>query len=139
MIDLNNIEQSIEQLEEEIGAVGTCAKGITPQHLSKVWSIDIETTKRTIDMTTQLRKHEKSDHLSRQYSTNDRMLSYKRIQSNFFMDTFEVIKPAISSRQNRFMQLFVTDADFMYVLPMKEKTEIVKAVAQFAKESGVST
>ena len=36
MIDLNNPEQSTEQLETEVGAVGNCAKGVTPQHLSKV-------------------------------------------------------------------------------------------------------
>ena len=125
MIDLNNIEQLIEILEAEVGAVGSRAKGVTPQHLSKVWSIDIETAKRTIDVTTRLRKHENSGHLSRQYSTNDMMLRYKRIKSHFFMDTFQVTKTAISQRQNWYMQLFVSDTGFMYVVPMKSKTNIV--------------
>ena len=55
MINLNNIKQSIELFEAEVGAIGRCAKGVTAEYLSKVWSIDIENTKRTIDVTTQLR------------------------------------------------------------------------------------
>ena len=35
------------------------------------------------------------------------------------------------------MQLLVSDAGFVYVVPMRSKTEIVKAVKQFAKEDGV--
>ena len=50
------VEQSIELLDAEVGAVRSHAKGVTPQHLSKVRSIDIETAKLTIDTTTQLKK-----------------------------------------------------------------------------------
>ena len=35
------------------------------------------------------------------------------------------------------MQLFVSDTGFMYVYPMKEKSEIPNAVKAFAKEIGV--
>jgi hypothetical protein len=55
------------------------------------------------------------------------------------MDTFHVTKAATSSRKNKHMQLFVLDTGFMYVVPMKSKTEIVQAVKQFAKEIGVPT
>ena len=37
------------------------------------------------------------------------------------------------------MQLFVSDTGFMYVYPMKKKTEIINAVKAFAKEIGVPT
>ena len=52
MIDLNNIKQPIQQLEAEIRAAGTWAKGVISEHLLGVWSIDIETAKRTIDVIT---------------------------------------------------------------------------------------
>ena len=55
------------------------------------------------------------------------------------MDTFHVTKAATSSRKNKHMQLFVSDTGFMYVVPMKSKTEIVQAVKQFAKEIEVPT
>ena len=52
---------------------------------------------------------------------------------------FSVIMSALSQQQNRYMQLFVSDTGYMYAVPMKSKTEIVKAVDQFAKEIGVPT
>ena len=55
------------------------------------------------------------------------------------MDTFEVTSKAISQRKNRYMQLFVSDTGFIYVYPMKAKTEIINAVKNFAKAIGVPT
>ena len=55
------------------------------------------------------------------------------------MDTFSVTAKATSQRGNRYMQLFVSDVGYMYVHPMKAKTEIIDAVKAFAKEIGVPT
>ena len=55
------------------------------------------------------------------------------------MVTFSVTKSALSQQQNRYMQFFVSDAGYMYVVAMKRKIEIVKEVEQFAKEIGVHT
>ena len=79
-IDINNLENLVNNIESEISATARAkAKGVTPERLSKIWSIDIETAKKTIDLTSQHVKHEGSDYLKRRYSTNDRMLRYKRI------------------------------------------------------------
>ena len=67
MVDLNDLEASFDSLEARISAVGKAAKGVSAEHLSKVWSIDLDTAKKTIDLTTQLCKHGESDHLRRQY------------------------------------------------------------------------
>ena len=69
--DINNLENMVDQ---EIGAVSTRAKGVTPERLSKIWSINLEPAKRTIGLTSQYIKHVGSDHLKRGYSTNDRIL-----------------------------------------------------------------
>ena len=63
MVDLNDLEASLESLEARVSAVGKAAKGVSAEHLSKVWSIDLDTAKKTIDLTTQLCKHGESDHL----------------------------------------------------------------------------
>lgn len=139
MIDLNNIKNSIASLKTEIGAVGKRLKGVSTDYLSKIWSIDTDKAKRTIDVTSQLCKHGETDHLRRQFSTNDRMLRYKRINTHFFMDIFCVTKAGTSSRKHKHMQLFVSDTGCMYVVLMKSKTEIVQAVEQFVKEIRVST
>ena len=65
------------------------------------------------------------------------MLRYKCTNTHFFMDTFFVTAKAVLERKSTCMQLFVSDTGFMYVYPMKLKSEIPVAVKVFAKEIGV--
>ena len=54
MIDISSLDKMVEGLDgldQEISAISTRAKGVTPERLSKIWSIDIETAKRTISLT----------------------------------------------------------------------------------------
>ena len=88
-VDLNDLKSLLQDLGEQlsqsnVAAVVTSSRGVSPEHLSKVWGIDVETVKRTIDITSQHCKHNHPDHLRRQYSTNDRMLIYKSINTHFF-------------------------------------------------------
>jgi hypothetical protein len=104
-------------------------KGIDANHLSKTWRIDLETAKKTIDVTSQHSVRTDNPKLSCNYGTNDRMLRYKRIHEHFFMDTFFATKKAgKSSRGHACCQLFVTDKGFVYVVPMKSKSELLQAV-----------
>ena len=53
------------------------------------------------------------------------------------MDTFFATrKGGTSSRGNTCCQLFVMDKGFIYVVPMKQKSEVLLAIKQFAKEVG---
>ena len=75
--------------------------------------------------------------MNQNYTTNDRMLRYRRINQYFFMDTFFTTKKGGTSyRGNTCCQLFVTDKGFIYVVPMKCKSEVLLAIKQFAKEVG---
>ena len=65
---------------------------VDPKHLSKIWRISHEDAQRTIDVTTQMSTRTDDPTLSRNYSTNDRMLRYKSINDFFFMDTFFATK-----------------------------------------------
>ena len=67
-------------------------RGVTPEHLSKIWRISHEDAKRTIDTTTQTSVRTQDPTLSHNYGTNDRMLCYKCIQDYFFMDTLFATK-----------------------------------------------
>ena len=113
------------------------AKGVSAEQLSKTWRVSIDDALRTLDVTTQRSTRTQNPTLSRNYGTNDRMLRYKRINDYFYMDTFFATKKAgKSSRGNKCSQLFVTDRGFIYVVPMKSKSEVLLAVKQFAKEIG---
>ena len=53
------------------------------------------------------------------------------------MDTFFATKKGgQSSRGHTCCQLFVTDKGFIYVVPMKKKSEVLLTIKQFAKEIG---
>ena len=65
---------------------------VDPKHLSKIWRISHEDAQRIIDVTTQMSTQTDDPTLSRNYSTNDGMLRYKRIKDFFFMDTFFATK-----------------------------------------------
>jgi hypothetical protein len=54
---------------------------VSPEFLAKIWNIKVDLAKKTINQTTQLCRTGADNDLSRQYSTNDRMLRYKRINS----------------------------------------------------------
>lgn len=42
---MNNPEGMDEDIEAQISAAGGKAKGVSPEHLSKIWSIDLKTAK----------------------------------------------------------------------------------------------
>jgi hypothetical protein len=132
-------ELNIEDLDAFMVSATSAGKStsIDPEHLSKVWRISWDDAKRTIDVTSQHTIRTQDPTLSRNYGTNDRMLRYKRINTHFFMDTFFATKKGgKSSRGHTCCQLFVTDKGFVYVVPMRRKSDVLQSVKQFAKEVG---
>jgi hypothetical protein len=130
---------SDDEIEEIMASAmnATRTKGIDPQTLAKVWRISVDDAKRTIDNTTQGAIRVSDPALVRNFTTNDRMLRYKRINEYFFMDTFFATKKGgTSSRGHTCCQLFVSDKGFVYVVPMRRKSDVLQAVKQFAKEIG---
>lgn len=112
-------------------------RNITPEHLSKVWHIDHKTAKRTLDVTTQRNSCPVETKLTRNYTSNDKMLRYTRIHDHFYMDTFFATKHVHRSlRGNTCCQLFVTDKGFLYAVPMRTKSLVLQALKQFVKEIG---
>ena len=63
------------------------------------------------------------------------MLRYKQINTYFFMDTFFANKEkGKSTRGHMCCQLFVTDKGFVYVVPMRRKSNVILAVKLFARK-----
>ena len=98
--------------------------------------IDYPTAARTLEATTQLNRQGGSNNLSRNFSTNDRMLRYRRIASKFYTDTFFVTGKARSTRGYNCMQIFVSDKGSVKVYPMSKVSEYPQALKQFAKDVG---
>ena len=113
------------------------SKGVSKEHLSKVWRISVDEAAKTLEQTTQERVHTTDPKISKNYGTNDRMLRYKKINEYFYMDTLiATSKGGKSIRGNTCGQLFVTDKGYIYFVPMRSRSEVLLAVKQFAKEVG---
>ena len=112
-------------------------KGVSKSTLSKLWCINEKLAQGAIDSTSQLNRQSADNTLSRNFSTNDRMLRYRRINSIFFTDTLFVTDKAKSTRQNKACQLFVSDKGYVAVYPMERVGNFETALHLFCKEIGV--
>ena len=102
-------------------ATASKPKGITATFLSKIWNIKPDLAARTLDQTTQLQRQGGDNDLSRLFRTNDRMLHYKRINSQFFTELFFVTASGKSTRGFTCAQMFFSDKGFVAIYSMKGK------------------
>ena len=113
-------------------------KGVSPELLSKIWMISHEEAERTVNVTTQLNTRDPDSSLSRRFTTNDKSLRYRRINTYFFTDTFYVTAKARSKpRGNIGMQIYVSDKGFVFVCPVQAERQFLDTLKLFAKEVGV--
>ena len=137
-IYVDSVEGSINLDEIMVSAVQKGRhKGVDPVHLAKIWRIDEDIAKKTIDITTQ--RSVRKDYLmvSRNYGTNDRMLRYKHLKEYFYMDTLFATKIfKKSSRGNICAQLFVTDKLHVYVVLMTKESNILQTIKYFVNTIG---
>ena len=127
----------IEFVQAQIAAAqASKPKGVSPEVLSKLWCISDKLAEGAIEQNTQLCRHNSDNVLSRQYTTNDRMLRYKRLGSTFYTDTMFANEHK-SSRQYTCCQVFVSDKGFVAVYPMQSQNEFPVALHWFCKQVGV--
>eukprot|EP00957_Ditylum_brightwellii_P206283 15347688-Ditylum_brightwellii.AAC.2 len=86
LIDLDDYLVSLAHANSNVG--------MDEKHLSKIWRINPEAAKETLNVTTQKRNHVDNPNLARNCSTNDKILKYKRINCYFFMAIFFVTMKA---------------------------------------------
>ena len=129
-LDEEYFQSNISALNVE-GRAGTNAKS-----LAKCWTINEADAQLVIEHSTQLNRKSSDGLLSRHFSTNDRMLRYRRINSTFFTDTMFVTKSAKSTRGNTMMQIYVSDRGYLAVHPMERKSQFIDSLQMFYKEVG---
>jgi hypothetical protein len=112
-------------------------KGPSAKYLSKLWLVSEKLAEGSLNATTQLKRHNSDNILSRQFSTNDRMLRYRRLNSVFFSDTMFATPKAKSRRGFTCCQVFVSDKGFVAVYPMKNQQDFKTALHWFCKQVGV--
>ena len=71
--ELMDLDDDLDNLMSSMAQPGK-PRGVDPKHLSKIWRISHEDANKTIDVTTPASIRKDNPVLSRNYSTNDRML-----------------------------------------------------------------
>jgi hypothetical protein len=94
-------EKDINPSTSISSTTATKPKGVSKSTLSKLWNISEKLADGVINNTTQFNRQNADNSLSRNFSTNDRMLRYKRINSTFFTDTMFVTDRAKSTCNNK--------------------------------------
>ena len=92
---------SLDELDPEFFAAASSLEADQPNRISKdfiskIWSVSPDVADSALKCNSHLNKQTGQNNLSRQFTTNDRMLRYKRINSLFFTDTFYTTKNATS-------------------------------------------
>jgi hypothetical protein len=111
-------------------------KGISTEHLSKVWSIPHDNAAHTLKVTTQRLCHDAGSSLSHNFGTNDRAVQYWKLKSYFFSDMLFVTGKTKSSRGNICAQLFVLNKGFVAIYPMQHQHDYFFCASAICKRGG---
>ena len=116
----------------------TKAKPIYPEFLSKIWNINTDLSAKTRNKITRLNHQGYNNCVSQNFSTNDHMLHYKSINSQFFTDTLFATEEGKLRCGNTCSQIFLSDKVFVAVYPIYNKSHFESALHKFCKDIGVS-
>ena len=108
-------------------------KTISADFLSKIRNINNRTATKVLYQNTQLNCQGANIDLSCEFSTNDRILRYKRINCHFFTDTFFVATSVVSTRGNNCIQISVSNQGFVTIHPMRRKGDLPDVIHMFYK------
>ncbi|KAI2504427.1 Reverse transcriptase (RNA-dependent DNA polymerase) [Fragilaria crotonensis] len=129
---------AIDSFHRSISALRSSPPGkqFDPQLLARNWGIDLQTAKRTFNVTTQ-RGIRTVLHptLSRRFRTNDRQLRYRRLPIDCFTDT--LISNTASRRNNKYAQIFATPEGWCRAYPMNKKSLAHEGLSLLFQREGV--
>ncbi len=109
---------------------------IDPQTLAAHWMISLERAKQTVVMTTQRGVRTcLNPTLSQQFSTDDRLLWYKRILHTMFSKT--LYARSVSQQCNKMAKAYATSFGWACTHPMKHKGDAHETLSLVFQRNGV--
>ena len=107
---------------------------VTLENLSCKWNIGLETTKQTLQITTQCGIRTAVHPLHRRYRVDHLHLNQQRLNWDWFTDT--LFSKVISIQGNMCAQVF-TNGSFTTVHPLDSKAKVAQALTKFADDVGI--
>jgi hypothetical protein len=121
------LESASSQIESSFSTLATVtagrSRGVSAEHLAKVWMIPHNEAARTLQVTSQCLHTDIDSSLLRNIGTNNRAVWYRHIKLCFYSDTFVVTSAAKSSHGNICAQLFVLYTGYVAIYPMQHQQE----------------
>ena len=117
-------------------ASNTRHTSVTPESLARSWMIGIDSAKRTLATTTQLAIRHAVHPLKRRYRTDLLSTRHRRLNIRIFSDT--LFAGVQSLRGNTCAQIFSAE-NFIWIYPMKSKSQAGEALRTFIEEVGIPT
>ena len=131
MLEIRMFSRSISSLPSS-----TAGKPFDPQLLAQNRGIDLQTAKRTVNVTTQRGVRTVLHHTpSRRFRTNDRQLRYRRLPIDCFKGT--LISNMKSRRNNLYAQVFAMSDGWCRAYPMAKKSQAHKGLSLLYQQDGV--
>ena len=112
---------------------------VSPQQLSDIWNIGLETARKTLQVTTRLCPRTGDGiTLNRRYANNDRMIRYKHLPTNIFMDTmFASRRVGKSYRGYTCVQVYASEFGWVRADLMRSEKDLHHSLKSLFKEVGV--
>ena len=109
--------------------------GLTPELLSCMWGIGLETAKLTLEATTQSIIRQSVHPLERRYRTAHKQFRYSQLNDRFYADVMFSGNKSLSG--NKCATVFVNGSRCTFVYPMEKKDETDQALATFYDNIGI--
>jgi Reverse transcriptase (RNA-dependent DNA polymerase) len=106
----------------------------TPEDLSNLWQIGLETAKKTLNVMTHLAVRSAVLPLARRYRT-DRFFRKPHSHGKFYTDTMFARHKSLHG--NVCCQIFATKSMFVVAYPMSSKAQVGKALKEFINDFGI--
>jgi hypothetical protein len=135
-------------LRDKVNATHTCQISvtsttnrnsvITKEYLSQLWGISLNTAAQTLQVTTQKGIKNAIHPIVRRYATKQSRLRYNQLGSKhgkFYSDTS--FATTSSTRGNTMAQLYVNDAKYMRIMPMRRKGDAHHTLLELIQDVGI--
>jgi hypothetical protein len=136
----NDLPTDIYQGCSIISAVSSSVRHltVTDKMIASTFYCSPNIATKTHQVTTQRGLRSMTDHLCRRYCTKHDALRYNQLggrHGRFYSDTLFASKKSL--HRNTVAQIFTNDIGYMYLMPMKSKSEAPYALKEFIQDIGV--
>ena len=107
---------------------------VTPENLSRIWNVGLDTAKRALQVTTQRGIRTALHPLHRRYRVDHLHLNRRRLNGDWYTDT---LFTKVKSLQGNVCAQVYTNGSYTTVHPMTSKSRVAETLTEFTDDTGI--